>query len=99
MPVSFTPHLLPVDRGILSHALFPPAGRLPRDEAWLSEFRDFYAGEPFVEVTDTMPGLSEVAYTNYCRLTVREDRAAGWSRSSASSTIWSRGLRDRPCRT
>ena len=24
-----------------------------------------------------MPGLSEVAYTNFCRLTVREDRAAG----------------------
>jgi N-acetyl-gamma-glutamyl-phosphate reductase len=75
--VSFTPHLLPVDRGIQTTLYFRPLGGFVGNEAWLDKYRDFYAGEPFVEVTDAMPGLSEVAYTNFCRLTVREDRAAG----------------------
>lgn len=75
--VSFTPHLLPVDRGILSTVYFRPTDGLLGDGAWLDIYRDFYAGEPFVEVTEAMPGLSEVAYTNYCRMTVREDRSSG----------------------
>jgi N-acetyl-gamma-glutamyl-phosphate reductase len=77
VPVSFTPHLLPVDRGIQTTLYFRPLGGFIGNEAWLDKYRDFYAGEPFVEVTDAMPGLSEVAYTNSCRLTLREDRAAG----------------------
>jgi N-acetyl-gamma-glutamyl-phosphate reductase len=77
VPVSFTPHLLPVDRGILTTLYFRPTGGFIGDAAWLGRYRDFYAGEPFVEVTEALPGLSEVANTNYCRLTVREDRAAG----------------------
>jgi N-acetyl-gamma-glutamyl-phosphate reductase len=77
VPVSFTPHLLPVDRGILTTLYFRPLGGFIGDNAWLDKYRDFYAGEPFVEVTQAMPGLSEVAYTNFCRVTVREDRAAG----------------------
>ena len=75
LPVSFTPHLLPVDRGILVTIYFRPLGGFIGNEAWLDKYRDFYAGEPFVEVSDAMPGLSEVAYTNFCRITVREDRA------------------------
>jgi N-acetyl-gamma-glutamyl-phosphate reductase len=75
--VSFTPHLLPVDRGILTTLYFRPADGLLGTEAWLDLFREYYAEEPFVEVVDAVPGLSEVAYTNYCRLTVREDSAAG----------------------
>jgi N-acetyl-gamma-glutamyl-phosphate reductase len=77
LPVSFTPHLLPVDRGILTTLYFRPLHGFKGDQAWLESYRRFYAGKPFVEITDTMPGLSEVAYTNYCRMTVREDRAAG----------------------
>lgn len=77
LPVSFTPHLLPVDRGILTTLYFRPLHGFVGNDAWLQKYREFYAGEPFVEVTDTVPGLSEVAYTNYCRLTVREDPAAG----------------------
>ena len=77
IPVSFTPHLLPVDRGIQTTLYFRPLGGFIGNEAWLAKYRDFYVGEPFVEVTDAMPGISEVAYTNFCRLTVREDRAGG----------------------
>lgn len=75
--VSFTPHLLPVDRGILTTMYFRPSGGLVGDEAWLQRYLDYYEGEPFVEVCEAVPALSEVAHTNYCRLAVREDPAAG----------------------
>jgi N-acetyl-gamma-glutamyl-phosphate reductase len=75
--VSFTPHLLPVDRGILSTVYFRPKGGLIGQDAWLEKYRAFYAGETFVEVCDHVPALSEVQGTNFCRMTVREDKAAG----------------------
>ncbi len=75
--VSFTPHLLPVERGIFSTVYFRPSGGLVGTEAWIERFRDFYHGEPFVEVCEHIPSLSEVAGTNFCRLTAREDAAAG----------------------
>lgn len=74
--VAFTPHLLPVDRGIFSTVYFRPGGPANGISDWLEVFRDFYAGEPFVEVVDWVPSLGEVVGTNFCRLTVREDRAA-----------------------
>jgi N-acetyl-gamma-glutamyl-phosphate reductase len=77
LPVSFTPHLLPVERGILSTMYFRPAGGLLGNEAWLEKYRSFYREEPFVEVTGHVPSLSEVVRTNFCRLTVREDKVAG----------------------
>ncbi len=36
-----------------------------------------YAGEPFVEVVEAVPGLREVQHTNFCRMAVRVDAAAG----------------------
>jgi len=77
LSVSFTPHLLPVDRGILSTMYFRPRGGPIGTESWLERYRAFYADEAFVEVCEHAPGLAEVANTNYCRLTVREDAAAG----------------------
>lgn len=77
LPVSFTPHLLPVERGILSTIYFRPVGGFIGTDAWLDKYRLFYISEPFVEVRESVPALSEVANTNYCRLSVREDRSAG----------------------
>lgn len=75
--LSFTPHLLPVARGILSTIYFRPRSGLIGDQAWLERYRKYYLGEPFVEICDRAPALSEVVGTNCCRMTVREDRAAG----------------------
>ena len=75
--VSFTPHLLPVDRGIQESIYFRPLGGLPGKQAWLDIYKKFYAAEPFVEVCEHVPALREVQHTNYCRLTVREDPQAG----------------------
>jgi N-acetyl-gamma-glutamyl-phosphate reductase len=77
LPVSFTPHLLPVDRGILSTMYFRPKDGLIGNAAWAEKYRAFYEGEAFVEVVDTVPSLAEVAKTNFCRIAVKEDSAAG----------------------
>ena len=64
----FTPHLLPVDRGILSTITVPLSRAL--DDA-LAPFRDAYAGEPFVELTTGLPTLTEVQHRNVVRIGAR----------------------------
>jgi N-acetyl-gamma-glutamyl-phosphate reductase len=77
--LSFTPHLLPVERGILSTLyLKPTAGSpLPGEKDIQSALRERYRQEPFVEVVDAVPSLREVQYTNHCRLSARVDEGAG----------------------
>jgi N-acetyl-gamma-glutamyl-phosphate reductase len=62
----FTPHLLPVARGILATITVPLTEALTDP---LSLWRDFYAGEPFIEISDTQPTLREVVLRNVVRLT------------------------------
>lgn len=62
----FTPHLLPVARGILSTITVPLREPLADPVAL---FRRAYAGEPFVEITDEQPTLRDVAHRNVVRIT------------------------------
>lgn len=82
--VSFTPHLLPVDRGILATVYCCPAAgpgagaaELLSERELFDLYADAYGGEPFVEVRAAAPGLSEVQRTNFCRMAVRVDPEAG----------------------
>ena len=61
----FTPHLLPIARGILS-TITVPLSRTIDDP--LSPWRDVYAGEPFVEITPTTPSLRDVIHRNVVRI-------------------------------
>jgi N-acetyl-gamma-glutamyl-phosphate reductase len=61
----FTPHLLPVSRGILA-TLVVPITR-PLDDA-LRPFRETYAGEPFIEISAEPPALKDVVHRNVVRL-------------------------------
>ena len=61
----FTPHLLPVARGILA-TLTVPVTAMPGDV--LGVWRDAYAGEPFVEVSEHLPTLADVQHRNVVRL-------------------------------
>jgi N-acetyl-gamma-glutamyl-phosphate reductase len=61
----FTPHLLPVARGILATITVPLAEPLA-DPVEL--FRRAYAGEPFIEVADEQPTLRDVVHRNVVRL-------------------------------
>jgi N-acetyl-gamma-glutamyl-phosphate reductase len=71
--VVFTPHLVPMDRGILTTAYAQPTDEFD-DKSLMSILREFYAGEPFVRVTPGLPGTKQVAHTNFCDITVRSVR-------------------------
>ncbi len=61
----FTPHLLPVARGILATIVVRLARPLENPlELWSSA----YAGEPFIEVTDVTPSLRDVVRRNVVRI-------------------------------
>jgi N-acetyl-gamma-glutamyl-phosphate reductase len=61
----FTPHLLPVSRGILSTITVPLTDAIADP---LTFYRDAYANERFIEVSDTPPSLREVAHRNVVAL-------------------------------
>jgi len=64
----FTPHLLPVDRGILSTITVPLTQ--PLDDA-LAPYQAAYADEPFVELTRDLPALADVQHRNVVRIGAR----------------------------
>lgn len=68
--VIFTPHLVPMDRGILTTTYNQPLGDINEEKA-LEVVREFYHDEPFVRVVDHLPGTKDTAGTNYCDITVR----------------------------
>jgi N-acetyl-gamma-glutamyl-phosphate reductase len=68
--VIFTPHLAPMDRGILSTIYSKPLGELSEERA-LATLRDFYADEPFVRIVDHLPGTKDSVDTNFCDITAR----------------------------
>ena len=76
--VSFTPHLLPVNRGILSTCYAELVEKKSTEEL-LALFRDFYAGESFVRILDRgqMPDVSYVKGSNYCDLGLISDERTG----------------------
>ena len=68
--VIFTPHLIPMDRGIFTTIYAVP--RRPVADAELLElYRDYYAGKPFVRVRGSLPATKDTAHTNYLDVTVR----------------------------
>lgn len=62
----FTPHLLPVARGILATITVPLAEPVANP---LDLWRAHYASEPFVEITDEVPALRDVVHRNVARIT------------------------------
>jgi N-acetyl-gamma-glutamyl-phosphate reductase len=64
----FTPHLLPVARGILATILVPITHAL---SDVLAPWREQFAGEPFIEITEEAPSLRDVTRRNVMRLTAR----------------------------
>ena len=64
----FTPHLLPVDRGILS-TISVPLTRMLDDP--LAPYREAYQSEPFVELTSELPSLADVRHRNVVRIGAR----------------------------
>lgn len=64
----FTPHLLPVARGILATITVPVTETLTDP---LAPWREEFAGEPFVEITAEPPSLRDVVRRNVVRISAR----------------------------
>ena len=71
--VLFTPHLVPMTRGILATCYGEATG--PCDP--LGVLEQAYAGEPFVHVTDQPPATKWVSGSNGVQLTARYDERTG----------------------
>ena len=72
--VLFTPHLVPMTRGILATCYARPApGTDLSTDALLAHYREFYAAEPFVHVIDGSPATKATLGSNAAHVTVRYD--------------------------
>lgn len=75
--VLFTPHLAPMNRGILATCYARPTSATSTD-AVLDLLRTTYADEPFVVVIDGSPSTKATLGSNCAHLTARFDERTGW---------------------
>ena len=68
--VIFTPHLVPMERGILSTIYLKPLQPLSIERV-MQVFQEAYAAEPFIRFRERLPRTSEVARTNFCDMAAR----------------------------
>jgi N-acetyl-gamma-glutamyl-phosphate reductase len=68
--VIFTPHLVPMDRGILSVIYTRPTRSLAECDV-LAHLREFYAGQPFIRIVNHLPATKDTAHTNFVDITAR----------------------------
>ncbi|MFH1369231.1 MAG: N-acetyl-gamma-glutamyl-phosphate reductase [Elusimicrobiota bacterium] len=75
--VTFTPQIIPVERGMVSSIYMNLKKKLTTQEA-IGLYGEFYAKEPFVRIfsDDKIPDVRNVANTNFCDITVRVDARA-----------------------
>jgi N-acetyl-gamma-glutamyl-phosphate reductase len=76
LPITFIPHLLPIDQGLLASCYVTPTGGVSEEEVQ-ELFRSAYESEPFIELADTPPGVRDVRETNLCRLYATVEPATG----------------------
>ena len=75
--VIFTPHLAPMNRGILATCYARPTGSITTDDA-MACLHDAYAAEPFVVVSERSPSTKATLGSNSCHITARVDERTGW---------------------
>jgi N-acetyl-gamma-glutamyl-phosphate reductase len=68
-PVTFVPHLLPLDQGELASCYVTTTREVGADELG-AMYEQRYAGEPFVRLTAEPPGVRDVRDTNECHVHV-----------------------------
>lgn len=75
-PVTFLPHLVPVDQGELITCYVKPSRDVSQAELD-ALYADAYGDERFVELTTRSPGMHDVENTNICRVSVHGERHDG----------------------
>ena len=73
----FTPHLAPMNRGVLATCYARPTGE-ETTEQLLEAMADAYQDEPFIVVSESIPSTKATLGSNSVHLTVRRDDRTGW---------------------
>ncbi|NNN01319.1 MAG: N-acetyl-gamma-glutamyl-phosphate reductase [Acidimicrobiaceae bacterium] len=74
----FTPHLVPVARGMLVSAYARSLDPNLNTEVALEVLRTTYASDPFVVVVEEPPTMKDPVGSNLCFVSVRVDQRTGW---------------------
>ncbi|HMK62111.1 MAG TPA: N-acetyl-gamma-glutamyl-phosphate reductase [Acidimicrobiales bacterium] len=75
--VLFTPHLAPMNRGILATCYARPAAEVSTADV-LGALADAYSGRPFVVVSDVAPSTKATLGSNCAHVTAMVDERTGW---------------------
>jgi N-acetyl-gamma-glutamyl-phosphate reductase len=86
-PVTFVPHLLPLDQGELA-TCFARVSKPVSKQDVQALYRERYAGEPFVRVLGGPPNLRAVRDTNECHVYVTVEERGTVIAFSAIDNIW-----------
>ena len=73
----FTPHLAPMNRGILATCYARPTGNQSTEQL-LEAMADAYGNEPFMVVSDAIPSTKATLGSNSVHVTVQKDERTGW---------------------
>ncbi len=76
LPVTFTPHLVPLDQGELVSCYVTVTRDVDAGELE-ALYHDAYDAEPFVELATLPPGMRDVRESNFCRISVHRDERTG----------------------
>lgn len=78
--IVFTPHLLPINRGILSTIYLEVNEKWKKtltQEKIYEIYNEFYKNEYFVRVTENLPEIKNVKNSNICEIGIRYDAQTG----------------------
>jgi N-acetyl-gamma-glutamyl-phosphate reductase len=78
--ITFMPHLIPMNRGILSacYATLRMDKVIGNPRDYIKKvYHEFYAGEPFVRLVDEPPHTKQVLGSNYCHIYTTVDSRTG----------------------
>lgn len=72
--VSFTPHLLPINRGMLSTIYFDLSKDISIEELF-NIYSNFYSNEKFIKILNigNVAKIKSVTHTNYCHISLHKD--------------------------
>jgi N-acetyl-gamma-glutamyl-phosphate reductase len=74
----FTPHIIPVERGMLS-TIYVKLKKDVKTAEIIDAYKKFYEGKPFVKVLDEnkMAGIKDAENTNLCEISLKVDERTG----------------------
>jgi N-acetyl-gamma-glutamyl-phosphate reductase len=77
LKVTFVPHLLPLNRGILETIyLRKNNGSAKKSQGFIALYKKFYKKEPFIRIKEegSYPCFKDVVGTNFCDIGIKEDK-------------------------